>query len=52
MNGQAVEDRFKIVHGDSDLEYESSYLTLQKKLVDHYLWKYQHNEIQWLKKRN
>ena len=47
----AVEDRFRIVHGECDTEYESSYITLQKKLVDHYLWKYQRNQIQWLKKR-
>lgn len=46
-----VEDRFRIVHGECDIEYESTYLTLQKKLVDHFVWKYQHNQIQWLKKR-
>ena len=51
MGAVAVEDRFRIVHGECDTEYESSYTTLQKKLVDHYLWKYKRNQIQWLKKR-
>ena len=51
MGGVAVEDRFRIVHGECDTEYESSYTTLQKKLVDHYLWKHKRNQIQWLKKR-
>ena len=46
----AVEDRFRIVHGSSDTEFESSYRVLQKQLVDHYVWKYQNNQIQWLKK--
>ena len=48
----AVEDRFRIVHGSSDTECESSYRVLQKQLVDHYVWKYQNNQIQWLKKKN
>ena len=45
-----VEDRFRIVHGSSDTEFKSSYRVLQKQLVDHYVWKYQNNQIQWLKK--
>ena len=51
MGAVAVEDRFRIVHGEYDTEYESSYTTLQKKLVDRYLWKCKRNQNQWLKKR-
>ena len=47
----AVQDRFRVVHGSSDVDYESSYLTLQKKLVDHFVWKYKRNQVQWLKKK-
>ena len=32
MGAVAVEDRFRIVYGECDTEYESSYTTLQKKL--------------------
>ena len=47
----AVQDRFRVVHGSSDVDYESSYLTLQKKLVDHFVWKYKRNQVQWLKNK-
>ena len=47
----AVEDRFRIVHESSDTEFESSYRVLQKQLFEHYVWKYQNNQIQWLKKK-
>ena len=48
----AVMDRFRVVHGDNDVEFESSYLNLQKKLVDHFAWKHSINEVKWLKKKS
>ena len=32
----SVMDRFRVVYGEHDVEYESSYLNLQKKLIDHF----------------
>ena len=48
----AVQNRFEVVHGDHDVEYESTHVNLQKKLIDHFAWKYSINEIQWLKKKS
>jgi hypothetical protein len=48
---RAVDHRFRVVHGSHDTEYESTYTTHQKQLIDHFAWKYSMNEIQWLKKR-
>lgn len=47
----AVRDRYDIMHGSITAEYESSYTILQKKLIDHFAYKYSVNEIQWLKKK-
>ena len=47
----AVENRVQIVHGDADTEFESTYIVLQKRLIDHFAWKYSRNEIQWLKRK-
>ena len=48
----AVQNRFEVVHGDHDVKYEYTYVNLQKKLIDHFAWKYSINEIQWLKKKS
>ena len=47
-----VQNRFGIVHGDNDVEYEHTYINLQKNLIDHFAWKYSIYEIQWLKKKS
>jgi Plant transposon protein len=49
----AVQDRYEIVNGSAiETEIEASYITLQRKLIDHFAWKYSRNEIQWLKAKN
>ena len=48
----AVMDRFRVVHGEHDVGYESSYLNLQENIVDHFAWKHSINEIKWLKKKS
>jgi hypothetical protein len=38
----AVQDRYEIVNGSSsDTEIEASYITLQKKLIGHFAWKFE-----------
>lgn len=49
---EAVLHRYEIVNGGNDTEVETTYIGLQKNLVDHFAWKYSNNEIQWLKSKN
>jgi hypothetical protein len=47
----AIAEYTTISHGEQSNVIESTYKTLQKKLIDHYAYKYSKNEIQWLKKK-
>jgi Plant transposon protein len=44
-------DNVIISHGVHSEVVENTYKTLQKKLINHFAWKYSRNEVQWLKKK-
>lgn len=48
----AIADNFAISHGEQSDVIETTYKTLQKKLIDHFARKYSKNEVQWLKKKS
>ena len=46
---EAVVDRYDITHLNVIEEVEETHAVLRKKLVDHYCYNYQNQNIQWLK---
>ena len=51
MGVDAMRHRFHIYHGEEIEEYETSYTTLNRKLVEHFAYKYSNDEVMWLKKK-
>ena len=47
----SMRHRFSIYHGEEIEQYENSYSVLNKKLVDHFAYKYSVDEVMWLKKK-
>ena len=51
MGVDSMRHRFSIYHGEEIEEYENSYSVLNKKLIDHFAYKYSVDEVMWLKKK-
>ena len=51
MGVDATRHRFHIYHGEEIEENETSYTTLNRKLVEHFAYKYSNDEVMWLKKK-